>query len=55
MKLIVDCHSQLRPGAYMVFVTISKSDARYREGEALSQDRIETRHAVQLFFYDSDS
>ena len=29
-KLIKDCYNQLRPGGYMVFVSISKRDFRYR-------------------------
>ncbi|WP_187263352.1 class I SAM-dependent methyltransferase [Pontibacter beigongshangensis] len=55
VKLISDCYNQLRPGGYMVFVAISKNDAAYGQGEKLSKDRFETRHGVQLFFYDSDT
>ena len=53
MKLIADCYNQLRPNGYMVFVAISKNDAAYGNGEKLSKDRFETRHGVQLFFYDA--
>lgn len=55
VKLIDDCYRQLKPGGYMVFVTISKNDAAYGDGEELSKYRFETKHGVQLFFYDSDS
>ncbi|QMU31613.1 class I SAM-dependent methyltransferase [Adhaeribacter radiodurans] len=55
IKLINDCYHQLKPNGYMVFVAISKNDAAYGNGEKLSKDRFETKHGVQLFFYDSDS
>ena len=54
-KLIKDCYNQLKPGGYMVFVTISKNAATYGQGKALSKDRFETRHGVKLFFYDAQS
>lgn len=52
-KLIDDCYRQLRPGGYMVFVDVSKNDAMYGSGREVSKDRFETRHGVQLFFYDA--
>ena len=55
MKLINDCYNQLKPNGYMVFVAISKNDARYGEGKKISKDRFETKHGIELFFYDSDS
>jgi SAM-dependent methyltransferase len=55
MKLIDDCYHQLQPDGYMVFVTISKMDTRYGEGKEIAKDTFETRHGVQLFFYDADS
>lgn len=55
IKLISDCYNQLMPNGYMVFVAISKNDATYGEGKELSKGRFETKHGVQLFFYDSDS
>ena len=39
----------------MVFITISKMDARYRNGKEINKDTFETKHGVTLFFYDSDS
>lgn len=54
-KLISDCYNQLRPGGYMVFVTISTSDSAYGNGECLSKDRFLTRHGVNLFFYNQES
>tara|TARA_R110002050_G_scaffold56512_1_gene126979 strand:- start:71460 stop:72086 length:627 start_codon:yes stop_codon:yes gene_type:complete len=53
MKLINDCYNQLKPNGYMVFVAISKKATTYGEGKELSEDRFETNHGVQLFFYDS--
>ncbi|PKV76224.1 class I SAM-dependent methyltransferase [Pontibacter ramchanderi] len=53
IKLLADCYNQLRPNGYMVFVAISKNDAAYGKGEILSKDRFETRHGMQLFFYDA--
>ena len=55
IKLINDCYNQLRPNGYMVFVAISKMDARYGDGKKTSKDTFETKHGVTLFFYDSDS
>ena len=55
IKLINDCYNQLRPNGYMVFIAISKMDARYGDGKEISTDTFETRHGVTLFFYDSDS
>lgn len=55
IKLINDCYNQLRPGGYMVFITISKKDARYGEGKEIFKDTFETKHGVTLFFSDTDS
>lgn len=55
LKLIKDCYNQLKPNGYMVFIAISKMDARYGEGKKISKDTFETKHGVTLFFYDSGS
>ena len=55
IKLIEDCYRQLRPGGYMVFVSISKMDFRYGQGKETSNDTFETWPGVTLYFYDSDS
>lgn len=55
IKLIDDCYNQLRPGGYMVFVSISKKDFRYGEGEEISTDTFKKNDGVTLFFYDLDS
>lgn len=54
-KLISDCYRQLRPNGYMVFISISKKDMRYGSGTAIDKDTFETKHGVNLFFYDRDS
>jgi len=54
-KLINDCYNQLNTNGYMVFISISKLDARYGNGEEISKDLFKTGHGVNLFFYDSDS
>lgn len=54
-KLIRDCYQQLRPGGYMVFISISKKDGRYGDGLEILKDTFETRHGIHLFFYDRDS
>jgi SAM-dependent methyltransferase len=54
-KLIRDCYNQLRPGGYMVFVTIAKADSRFGSGTKVDADRFEQMKGVQLFFYDTDS
>lgn len=54
-KLFKDCFKQVRPGGYMVFVTISKKAPEYGSGKEISKDRFKTAHGVNLFFYDSDS
>ena len=55
IKMIEDCYRQLRPGGYMVFVSISKMDFRYGQGKETSNDTFETWPGVTLYFYDSDS
>ena len=55
IKLINDCYNQLKSNGYMVFVAISKTDAKYGEGKEVSKDTIETKHGIALFFYDSNS
>ncbi|MBA9079575.1 class I SAM-dependent methyltransferase [Rufibacter quisquiliarum] len=54
-KLLQDCYRQLRPDGYMVFVAISKNTPTFGEGVEISKDRFETRHGVQLFYYDAAS
>ena len=39
----------------MIFVSLSKTDFRYGQGEQLSKDSFKTNHGVTLFFYDLDS
>ena len=55
IKLIKDSYNQLKPNGFMIFVAISKDDTRYGEGKEISKDTFETKHGVNLFFYDSDS
>ncbi|MFN8397485.1 MAG: class I SAM-dependent methyltransferase [Bacteroidia bacterium] len=54
-KLIRDCYDQLAPGGCMVFVTLSKGDARYGQGVKVAKDSFLTQHGVTLFFYDLES
>lgn len=54
-KLIDDCYKQLKPGGYMVFVSISKLDLRYGQGNEISKDTFATWPGVNLFFYDTIS
>jgi len=54
-KLIDDCYHQLKPGGYMVFVSISKTDFRYGQGNEIDKDTFATWPGVNLYFYDSDS
>jgi SAM-dependent methyltransferase len=55
VKFIDDCYNQLKPGGYMVFVSISKLDFRFGQGKKISKDTFETRAGLNLFFYDADS
>jgi SAM-dependent methyltransferase len=55
LKFIDDCYNQLKPDGYMVFVSISKFDFRFGQGKEISKDTFETRHGLNLFFYDPDS
>jgi len=55
VKLIEDCYNQLKPNGYMVFVTISKADFRYKQGVEISKDTFEAWPGLTLYFYDSDS
>jgi SAM-dependent methyltransferase len=55
-KLLADCYGQLRPGGYMVFVSLSKQDFRYGQGVATTcLDTFDMPYGVTLFFYDSTS
>ncbi|WP_256002012.1 class I SAM-dependent methyltransferase [Pedobacter deserti] len=55
IKLISDCYAQLKPGGYMVFVSLSKEDFRYGQGREIGKDTFEMQYGVRLFFYDADS
>lgn len=39
----------------MVFVSISKKDFRYGEGQEISKDTFKKNYGVTLYFYDSES
>jgi SAM-dependent methyltransferase len=54
-QLIANCYKQLKVGGVMVFVSLSKMDFRYGQGNEVSQDTFESRPGVNLFFYDADS
>lgn len=54
-KLLEDCYNQLKPDGYMVFVTISKMDFRYKQGREVGKDTFEPRPGLTLYFYDSES
>ncbi|WP_116107355.1 class I SAM-dependent methyltransferase [Lewinella sp. IMCC34191] len=54
-KLIADCYRQLRPGGYMVFVTLSTDDAAYGKGASLGQHYFRAPHGVNLYFHDEES
>ncbi|EDM38036.1 Methyltransferase [Pedobacter sp. BAL39] len=54
-KLIENCYHQLKPGGYMVFVSIAKTDFRYGQGTEIGQDTFATFPGVNLFFYDLES
>jgi len=55
VKLIEDCYNQLKPNGYMVFVTISKMDFRYKQSIEVSKDTFQPWSGLTLYFYDSDS
>lgn len=55
LKLIADCYNQLESNGYMVFVSISKNDFRYLEGEKVSEDTIKKSYGVTLYFYGQKS
>ncbi|MCM3713547.1 class I SAM-dependent methyltransferase [Halalkalibacter oceani] len=52
---IKDCYHQLKPGATMMFTTVSKKAPMFGKGKQLDQDYFETKDGVKLFFYDADS
>jgi SAM-dependent methyltransferase len=54
-KVIADCYTQLRPGGFMVFVSISKHDFRYGQGAETCKDTFNMPYGVTLYFYDSNS
>lgn len=55
IKLINNCYNQLRANGYMVFVSISKKDFRYGQGEEIAKDTFKKNYGVTLYFYDSES
>jgi SAM-dependent methyltransferase len=55
IKLIEDCYNQLKPDGYMVFVTISKMDFRYKQGIEVGKDTFQPWSGLTLYFYDIDS
>jgi len=55
IKFLHNCFNQLKPNGHMIFVSLSKTDFRYGQGEQLSKDSFKTNHGVTLFFYDLDS
>ena len=54
-KFIKDCYSQLKPGGYMVFTTVSKKAPMFGKGKQLDKDYFEIMEGVKMFFYDSES
>jgi SAM-dependent methyltransferase len=54
-NLIKNCYEQLAPNGLMIFLTISKLDARYGKGKETQKDTFKTAHGVTLFFYDAKS
>jgi SAM-dependent methyltransferase len=54
-NLIKNCYEQLAHNGLMIFLTISKLDARYGKGKEIRKDTFETAHGVTLFFYDEKS
>ncbi|PFN27772.1 class I SAM-dependent methyltransferase [Bacillus cereus] len=54
-KFITDCYSQLKPGGYMVFTTVSKKAPMFGKGKQLDKDYFEIMEGVKMFFYDHES
>lgn len=54
-KFIKDCYDQLKPGGYMIFITVSKQSSMYRQGRQLDKDYFEITEGINMFFYDSES
>ena len=54
-KFIEDCYNQLKPGAYMIFTTISKDNPMYGKGKQLDKDYFEIMEGMKIFFYDLGS
>ncbi|PEW02806.1 SAM-dependent methyltransferase [Bacillus cereus] len=54
-KFITDCYSQLKPGGYMVFTTVSKKAPMFGKGKQLDKDYFEIMEGVKMFFYDPES
>ena len=55
LKFIKDGYDQLAPGGYMVNVSLSTSDSRYGKGTLLEPDQFQSKHGVNLFFYNHQS
>lgn len=55
LKLIKDCHHQLRENGLMVFTAITKDASTYSQGTPIGKDRFEQFGGVQMYFYDDKS
>lgn len=54
-KFIKDCYDKLKPGGYMIFVSVSKEAFMYGKGKQLGKDYFEVSEGMKMFFYDLDS
>lgn len=54
-KFIKNCYDQLKPGSYMVFVTVSKEASIFGKGKQLGENYFEVTEGMKMFFYDLDS
>ncbi len=54
-KLVSDCYNQLKQNGYMVFITISKNDFRFGQGNKIGVDLFEAWPGLNLYFYDINS
>ena len=54
-KFIEDCYNKLKPGGYMIFVTVSKEAFLYGRGKQLGENYFEVSEGMKMFFYDLDS
>ncbi|QEN08186.1 class I SAM-dependent methyltransferase [Oceanispirochaeta crateris] len=55
VSLINNCFNQLSSNGYMIFIALSSNDSRYGKGLEVKENTFQTKHGINLFFYNIPS